>query len=59
MVDVKSTLVAASTLALTLLVPAVVWLTLIAGLYQLARKELRKLHVVLPHPRRAEQKSVS
>ena len=59
MIDVKNTLVAAFTLAVTFLVPTIVWLTLISGLYQLARDELRKVHVALPRLQRATQKPAS
>jgi hypothetical protein len=59
MIDIKNTLVAAFALVVTFLVPTIVWLTVISGLYQLAREEIRKVHVALPHLRRATEKSPS
>ena len=39
-------------LVVTLFVPAVVWTTLAAGLYQLVREEVRQIHVT---PRRSQR----
>ena len=38
-------------LAITVLVSGVVWITLIAGLYQLVRDQLRRIHTVRPSSR--------
>ena len=46
-------------LAITYLVPAVVWVTLIAGLYQLVRDEIRQIHVVPRRLRRLVQEGYS
>ncbi len=35
-------------LAVTVLVPAVVWIMLLVGLWQFAREEIRQIRVILP-----------
>ena len=41
-------------LAVTFFVPAVVWTTLVAGLYQLVREEVRRVRVTLRRSQRLE-----
>jgi len=38
-------------LAITFLVSSVVWITLLAGLYQLVRDQIRRVHTVRPSSR--------
>ena len=57
MVSVQRMLIAVSGLAVTFFVPTVVWITLIAGLFQLICKGIRRLGAVLPSPQRLARKS--
>jgi hypothetical protein len=45
MVNLAHLLVDAVTLVVTLAVPAIVWLLLLAGLFQLVRDGLRRTHI--------------
>ncbi|RLC65735.1 MAG: hypothetical protein DRI48_06330 [Chloroflexi bacterium] len=47
MSDVQNVLVAVFRLAITFIVPAVVWTTLAAGLYQLVRDNISRFHAAL------------
>ena len=46
-------------LGIALLVPAVVWITLTAGIYQLVRDVLRRRRIVLPRSARSLRRPVS
>lgn len=46
MVGVAHLLVDAVTFVITLAVPAIVWIVLIAGLFQLVRDGLRRIHIL-------------
>jgi hypothetical protein len=55
--SVQRILVSVFSLAVTFLVPTVVWVTLVAGLLQLIRKGIHRLRVVLPGSRGLAHKS--
>jgi hypothetical protein len=44
-------------MAITFLVSGVVWVTLIAGLYQLVRDQIRRIHTVRPRSRALARES--
>jgi hypothetical protein len=54
---VQGTLTTLLSLTLTILVSAVVWMTLLAGLVQLVRQGIHRLHVALPAWQRSMGKS--
>jgi hypothetical protein len=56
--SVQDILVSVFGLAVTFLVPTIVWVTLGAGLLQLIRKGIHQLRVVLPVARSLAQRSV-
>ena len=58
MIDVQSILVTIFVIAVTFLVPAVVWVTLIAGLIQLIYSKVHRLGGVLSDSQKLAQRSV-
>jgi hypothetical protein len=52
-------LVDAVTLVITLAVPAIVWLLLLAGLFELVRDGLRRIHILPIGIRRTTHEGVS
>ena len=57
MINVQNILVTIFVLAVTFFVPAVVWITVVAGLFQLVYDGVRQLEGVLSGSRRLSQKS--
>ena len=57
MVDAHSMVVSISRLGVAFLVPAVVWVTLIAGVLQLVFGGIRRLGIALPGTQRFAQRS--
>jgi hypothetical protein len=55
--NVHNALATAIGMAITFLVSGVVWITLIAGLYQLVRDQIRRIHTVRPRSRALARES--
>ena len=57
MASTQNTLITIFVLGVTFLVPAVVWVTLIAGLLQLVFDGIRRLGIALPDTQRLTRRS--
>ena len=57
MANAQNMVVTISTLGVTFLVPAIVWVTLIAGLFQLVFGGIRRLGIALPGTQRFARRS--